>query len=97
MKLEINMPDVEKGTELQVMHVGIVKQGDTVELTDSQVAAFKDAGYDLPEGGTMKLYQEIPAPKEEEAKTPNLPGIEVVAEKERAKTARRSASKEGDK
>lgn len=87
MKLEINMPDVEKGTELQVMHVGTVKQGDTVELTDAQIANFRDAGYELSESGTMKLYQESSPPEEDETQTTNLPGIEEVAERARKRTS----------
>lgn len=95
MKLQINMPDVEKGTELEVMYVGLVKQGDTVELTDSQVRAFEEAGYDMS-GDTMKVYNEAPVPAKGDIQATNLPGIEVVAEKERAKTTRKT-SKEGDK
>lgn len=95
MKLHINMPDVAKGTELEVMHVGLVKQGETVELTESQVAAFEEAGYDVS-GDSMNVYNVPAKTEEEEVKTTNLPGIEVIAERERAKTSRRS-SKEGGK
>ncbi len=98
MKLHINMPDVEKGTELEVMFVGLVKQGDTVELTDSQVRSFEEAGYDMS-GDSADLYKPASETKEAEVKTDNLPGIEVIADRERSKTSRKASTtkSEGDK
>lgn len=98
MKLHVNMPDINDGEEVEVMHVGPVKNGSTVELTDSQVFSLRDAGYDVPSDGsaTIKTYSPVEADKVVELKTTNLPGIAEIAEKERAKTAR-TTKKEGDK
>ena len=86
MKLHVNMPGHPKGTSLEVMGLGEVKNGDVLELTDVQVAALETIGLKVPSSGDMYVYQESKAtPKE--PKTTNLPGVEEVAEKERAKSA----------
>lgn len=97
MKLKVNMPDYKNGAVLEVMYVGPVENGSTIDLTDGQVAAFRNAGYDFTEGdGTIELYKEADQPAQSEQKSTGLPGVEEVAERERKKTTRKT-EKAGDK
>lgn len=92
MKLHVNSPVYHKGQELEVMGVGTYPNGSTVELTDVQVDALRVQGFDVPsDGSDMYVYKEAEAPNNAEAKTNNLPGIEEIAEKERAKTEKESS------
>jgi hypothetical protein len=93
MKLHVNMPSYPKGTPLEVMGIGPVKNGDVIELTDVQVGALKSAGATVPTSGDMYVYTEAKESAEKEPRTTHLPGIEEVAEKERAKSAPKKEDK----
>lgn len=42
MKLTYNNPSFKKGEELAITGIGLVKNGESLELTDEQVEQFKD-------------------------------------------------------
>lgn len=93
MKLHVNFPTYPKGTELEVMGVGIVTNGSVVELTDLQENTLRDQGFDVPNDGDMYVYKEAETPKAAEPKTTNLPSIAEVAEKERSKNSKKSGGR----
>lgn len=87
MKLHVNMPGYAKGTPLEVMGIGPVKNGEVLELNDVQVATLEANGMHVPSSGDMYVYQESKESAPKEPRTTNLPGVEEIAEKERAKSA----------
>lgn len=87
MKLHVNLPHYAKGFELNVMHVGSVKNGDTIELTDSQVVTMRDAGITIPEGEDIYLIPPQAEAAVEAPKTTDLPSIEDIAAAERKRQA----------
>lgn len=93
MKFHVNAPAYSKGTEVEVPGLGIVTVGSTLDLTDVQVNGLRNQGYDVPEAGDMYLFKEEKPSEVKEPKTENLPGIAEVAEKERAKTTKKSGDK----
>lgn len=93
MKLHVNMPSYPKGTPLEVMGIGPVKNGDVIELTDVQVGALEANGMNVPSSGDMYVYQEAKSSPVKEPKTTNLPGIEEIAEKERVKSTPKTEDK----
>lgn len=95
MKFHVNMPGMAKGTPLEVMVLGPVKNGNVIELTDVQIENFRAAGVTVPDSGDMYAYTEAKT-STKDVRTTHLPGVEEVAEKERA-NSKSPAQTEGDK
>lgn len=67
-KVTVNKPGSPKGEPFVIPGLGLVSNGETVELTDEQVAAFEGQGYEFPSNGHLKLPLET-VPVQEDATT----------------------------
>lgn len=64
-KLNVNLPETNKGDEVEVAHLGVFKNGSTVNIDDSQVAYWEyETGRTWPSNGTLNLYEEAPVATE---------------------------------